>query len=121
LARHGALLVNSTADEILETVKEVDALASGEAERYTENIPGAAQLITQWRKSLSMPYYYGAARPSIYYLHKHASMIDQTAATVNEGDADDNIERLVAARNKVGREVPPAGPRTPTKPSAHAF
>ena len=82
LARHGALLVNSTADEILETVKEVDALASGEAARYSDTIPDAADLIARWRNSLSMPYYYGGARPSIYYLRKHASMVDETGPPV---------------------------------------
>jgi putative glycosyltransferase (TIGR04372 family) len=121
LGRHGAVLVNSTADEILEAVKEVDALAAGEAERYTGTIPGAADLLAQWRKSLSMQYYYGAARPSVYYLHKHASMINQTVSEIHDHEAADNVERIVAARTKLKREVSEADSRTPTKPSAHAF
>lgn len=79
LARHGAILIDNTADEILETVKEVEAMAAGEGQRYTAAIAGSAELMKRWRSSLSMPHFYGNARPSMYYLKKHAALLDAAA------------------------------------------
>ncbi|HSW71123.1 MAG TPA: TIGR04372 family glycosyltransferase, partial [Gammaproteobacteria bacterium] len=72
LQRHDAEIQNNTADEILETVKEVHHLAKGEAPSYNQNFPECRRLLTQWKASLAFPEYYGAAQPSLYYLQKHA-------------------------------------------------
>lgn len=73
LGRYGARIVNNSADEILETVKETLALANGTTDEYLKSFAGADDLIAQWRQSLSVPYFYGAAQPSVYPLTKHSS------------------------------------------------
>jgi putative glycosyltransferase (TIGR04372 family) len=75
LARHGATLVDNTADEILETVKEVMALATGKTDEYAAGVGTADDLHSRWKESLSIPHFYGGAQISLYYLKKrHASL-----------------------------------------------
>ncbi len=60
----------NSADEILEAVREVEAISrarSGDVEAQYD----AEALWSRWRQQLSVPYYYGASRPSLYYLRKH--------------------------------------------------
>jgi putative glycosyltransferase (TIGR04372 family) len=78
LARHGATSVNNTSDEIVETVKEVIALADGRPETYSATGQEHSELISRWRSCLSMPHYYGNALPSLYYLKKHPSFLLQS-------------------------------------------
>jgi putative glycosyltransferase (TIGR04372 family) len=77
LARHGATSINNTSDEILETVKEVMALADGRPDTYSAPVQEHGELISRWRSCLSMPHYYGNALPSVYYLKKHPSFLQQ--------------------------------------------
>jgi putative glycosyltransferase (TIGR04372 family) len=74
LARHGATLVENTSDEILETVKEVMALATDKTDDYA-SAEAAADLYSQWQENLSMPHYYGGAKISLYYLKKHQASL----------------------------------------------
>jgi hypothetical protein len=70
MKRYGATPIDNDPDEILEAVIEVDALA----ENKTRHPPTAAptlSLIAQWRAALGLPYFYGGALPSLYYLRKH--------------------------------------------------
>jgi putative glycosyltransferase (TIGR04372 family) len=78
LARHGATSINNASDEILETVKEVIALADGRPETYLTDVQEHSELISRWRSCLSIPYYYGNALPSLYYLKKYPSFLQQT-------------------------------------------
>jgi putative glycosyltransferase (TIGR04372 family) len=71
LGRSGGHPLNNSSDEILETVKEVHALATGRSSELEAQY-ATDQLLSQWRAQLSKPYYYGASRPSLYYLKKHA-------------------------------------------------
>ena len=66
MARHGLTARDNSPDEILETVREVDALASGSPARDD-------RLIKFWRHSLAVPHAYGAALPSLHFLRKHAA------------------------------------------------
>jgi len=59
----GLELSESSSDEILETVKEVELLAVGQ--------PVQSPLIDTWRASLTMPGFFGASLPSSYFLEKH--------------------------------------------------
>ncbi|CAL78852.1 hypothetical protein BRADO5158 [Bradyrhizobium sp. ORS 278] len=63
LAEAGLVLSENSADEILETVKEVQQIAKGEQP--------ASPLIGQWRRSLTLPGFYGASAPSSYFLEKY--------------------------------------------------
>jgi putative glycosyltransferase (TIGR04372 family) len=74
LARHGANAVNNSSDEILEVVKEVEAIAIERTEVSTP--PSKSELIARWRSCLSMPHYYGNALPSLYYLKKQPSFLE---------------------------------------------
>jgi putative glycosyltransferase (TIGR04372 family) len=71
LARHGATPVDNTSDEIVETVKEVMALATGKAHDYCASVDAGSYLNSRWQQSLSMPHFYGSAQISLYYLNKH--------------------------------------------------
>jgi putative glycosyltransferase (TIGR04372 family) len=75
LARHGATPTDSTSDEVLETVKEVLALATGKNEDPAASIELANELTSQWQESLSMPHFYGNAQISLYYLNKHRASL----------------------------------------------
>jgi putative glycosyltransferase (TIGR04372 family) len=75
LARHGATPVDNTPDEILETVKEVMALATDTADVYAASVEGASELRPRWQEKLSMPYFYGGAQISLYYLKKHETSL----------------------------------------------
>jgi putative glycosyltransferase (TIGR04372 family) len=63
LAAAGLRLSESSADEILETVKEVELLARGTAP--------PSPLIDKWRASLTMPGFFGASLPSSHFLEKY--------------------------------------------------
>jgi putative glycosyltransferase (TIGR04372 family) len=65
LARAGLTVSENTADEILETVKEVFALTAGSVARSNSG------LIEAWRAAVSIPGFYGSALPSTYFLEKY--------------------------------------------------
>jgi putative glycosyltransferase (TIGR04372 family) len=84
LARHGAKPIDNSSDEILETVKEVMALANGKTEDYVASVGAVADLYSRWQQSLSMPHFYGGAQISLYYLKKHeASLFSPTPEVSN--------------------------------------
>jgi len=70
LGRSGGHPVNNTADEILETVREVDALASGHSAEFESEYETEA-LLSRWKDQLALPHHYGTSRPSLYYLKKY--------------------------------------------------
>jgi putative glycosyltransferase (TIGR04372 family) len=84
LARHGATPIDNTSDEILETVKEVMALATGDTEDYVAGVGAADDLYSRWQESLSMPYFYGGAQISLYYLKKHQASLFPPMQEVSE-------------------------------------
>jgi putative glycosyltransferase (TIGR04372 family) len=84
LARHGATLVDNTADEILETVREVMALATGKPDDYAASVGAADDLYSRWQESLSMPHFYGGAQISLYYLKKHHASLFPPMPEVSE-------------------------------------
>lgn len=57
---------DNTPDEILETVRDVDALATGRRDTHA-----ASGIFNQWRRHLAVPHAYGAASPSLHFLDKH--------------------------------------------------
>ncbi|KQZ01906.1 hypothetical protein ASD45_14385 [Pseudolabrys sp. Root1462] len=73
LAANGAVLQDNTADEVLEIVKQVDALARGDERAYSEKLGGADELLSKWTASLAFSHFYGNATPSLYFLKKHAA------------------------------------------------
>jgi putative glycosyltransferase (TIGR04372 family) len=75
LGRANAFLQESTSDEILETVKEVEALANGTPEAYVSTIASAGELVALWRLNLAFPHFYGDALPGLYTVAKHASFL----------------------------------------------
>ncbi len=78
LRLHHASIVNNTEDEILEVVKEVDALSCQSSPFYLKNYPHANELIQRWGNSLSIPEFYGNGLPSLYYLAKYENIfLDQ--------------------------------------------
>jgi hypothetical protein len=76
--------VDNTPDEILETVKEVVALATGKSDDYSAGLEAASDLNSRWRESLSMPYFYGSAQISLYYLKKHQAWLLSPILRVSE-------------------------------------
>jgi putative glycosyltransferase (TIGR04372 family) len=84
LARHGATLIDNTSDEILETVKEVMALTTGTADDYAASVGATDDLYSRWQENLSMPYYYGGAQISLYYLKKHQASLFPPTPEVSE-------------------------------------
>ena len=75
LGRANAYLEESSSDEILETVREVEALANGTPEVYVSKIAGADELIARWRLNLAFPHFYGDALPGLYTVGKHESFL----------------------------------------------
>jgi putative glycosyltransferase (TIGR04372 family) len=65
MVKHGLTSIENSPDEILETVREVYALATGVS---AEPDP----IIGVWRASLAVPHAYGAAQPSVHFLRKYA-------------------------------------------------
>jgi putative glycosyltransferase (TIGR04372 family) len=66
MTRAGITARDNSPDEILETVREVDALAGG--------MPRPSdRLIEAWRCSLGASHAYGGALPSLHFLRKHVS------------------------------------------------
>ncbi len=70
LGRNGGRPEINSADEVLQAVKEVLALASGCAAEF-ESEYDAEALLSRWQDQLSLPHYYGTSRPSLYYLKKY--------------------------------------------------
>jgi putative glycosyltransferase (TIGR04372 family) len=70
LGRSGGHPETNSADEILQAVKEVEALARGDAAEFEADYDAAA-LLSRWKSQLPMPHYYGTSRPSLYYLKKY--------------------------------------------------
>lgn len=71
LTRHEATAFENTADEILETVKEVHCLANGQT--YLSPLDGSGPgLIGRWRRCLGIDSFYGNALPGLYFLEKNA-------------------------------------------------
>lgn len=68
MERYGLRAGENSPDEILETVKEVEALAEGREMNPTDD---DRALIDEWRKCLPVPYQYGCSQPSIHFLRKH--------------------------------------------------
>lgn len=73
MAYNGAVFVDNTPDEILEIVKEVESLANGDERKYASTIPDSDALMDRWVASLALPHFYGNAKPSLYFLQKHAN------------------------------------------------
>jgi putative glycosyltransferase (TIGR04372 family) len=84
LARHGAIPMDNTSDEILETVKEVMSLATGTPDDYIASVGAADDLKSRWQESLSIPHYYGSAQVSLYYLKKHQASLFASVPEVSE-------------------------------------
>lgn len=66
MASNGLTARDNSPDEILETVREVDALAGGMP-------PLDDPLIEVWRRSLRVNHAYGASLPSLHFLRKYAA------------------------------------------------
>jgi putative glycosyltransferase (TIGR04372 family) len=75
LAQHRATPIDNSSDEILETAKEVMAIATDKADDYAASVEAASDLNSQWQESLSMPHFYGSAQISLYYLKKHQASL----------------------------------------------
>lgn len=65
IARAGATVEENSSAEILETVKEVEALADGTSGAYQDRFPDYDRVISSWRESLDFPHFYGDASPAI--------------------------------------------------------
>ena len=70
LGRSGARPVNNSAEEIMQTVREVEAVASGRLAEFEARYDAEA-LALRWRRELALPYYYGTSRPSLDYLERY--------------------------------------------------
>src|SRR5579872_166217 len=70
LSRNGGRPENNSADEVLETVREVIALAEGRLTEFEQEYD-ANVLWSCWKERLSFPHYYGTSKPSLYYLKKY--------------------------------------------------
>jgi putative glycosyltransferase (TIGR04372 family) len=88
LARYGGTPADNTSDEILETVKEVMALATGKSDEYAAGVEAASDLNSRWQESLSMPYFYGSAQISLYYLKKHQASLLSPVPRLSEALQD---------------------------------
>jgi hypothetical protein len=66
MASNGLTACDNSPDEILETVREVDALANGIRSSHD-------RLIEVWRGSLGAPHAYGASLPGLHFLRNHAA------------------------------------------------
>ena len=71
LRRDGAFQLENTADEILEVVKEVEALVDVGAGGAPISPASSNRVVERWRKSLALPHFYGTSQPSSYFLEKH--------------------------------------------------
>ena len=77
MSRYAAAALDTSADDLLETVKEVHCLATGT--RYTPPIAVAPDLIERWQASLEIASFYGGALPGLYFLQKNAADLLGTA------------------------------------------
>jgi putative glycosyltransferase (TIGR04372 family) len=90
LLYHGAIASENSSDEILETVKEVAALSTGGS--YSTESGISTRLIDKWKANLSIPHFYGAALPSLYYLEKHEAGFLCHATQIYEPPVATDIE-----------------------------
>jgi putative glycosyltransferase (TIGR04372 family) len=70
LGRNGGYPANNSADEIFEAVREVILFADGNSAEF-EREYDTKVLWSRWRERLSFPHFYGASKPSLYYLQKY--------------------------------------------------
>jgi putative glycosyltransferase (TIGR04372 family) len=78
LAKAGLKVSENSSDEILETVKEVYALANNEP-------APESPLLARWRASLTIPYFYGSSVPSAYFLEKYGDkFLDEAPVLVSQ-------------------------------------
>jgi putative glycosyltransferase (TIGR04372 family) len=70
LGRAGGVPINNTSEEILETVKEVEALANGHLADFEVQYENDL-LLSTWRGQLSSPNFYGTSRPSLGFLARY--------------------------------------------------
>lgn len=103
LARHGATPIDNTSDEILETVKEVMALATGKADDYAAGVEAAGVLNSRWRESLSMQHFYGGAQISLYYLKKHQAWLLSPMPQPSEEVQNSTALRSLRSTDSAGR------------------
>ena len=71
MSRYAAVALETSADDLLETVKEVHCLATASA--YAPPIAVAPGLIERWHASLEIASFYGGARPGLYFLQRNAA------------------------------------------------
>jgi putative glycosyltransferase (TIGR04372 family) len=71
LTRYNARIEDNTVEEILEAVTEIEHFANGKLEHEADKDD---QWVVKWRSILSLPYYYGAARPARYCVHQQGSI-----------------------------------------------
>ena len=71
---------DSSPDEILETVREVDVLAAGR-----HNTHATSGIFDRWRHHLAVPHAYGAALPSLHFLDKHRAAFLPDSAQKSAG------------------------------------
>jgi hypothetical protein len=67
LRRHQAIVIENTPEEVLEVVKEVEALADDLHQGQNMACREPA-LIEKWRRCLEFEHFYGNARPGLHYL-----------------------------------------------------
>jgi putative glycosyltransferase (TIGR04372 family) len=92
LGRSGGHPENNSADEILEAVKEVEALSNGRSADF-ETDYDAAGLLSRWKRQLTLPHFYGTSRPSLWYLKKYEKEFLNCTAGEVEGSADFHPEQ----------------------------
>ncbi|UFZ04426.1 TIGR04372 family glycosyltransferase [Bradyrhizobium ontarionense] len=82
LGRSGAHPENNSADDILRTAEEVLAVADGRTAEF-DGGHDADRLLSRWRRTLGLPYYYATSRPSLGFLARHEKDLLRDTA---EGD-----------------------------------
>lgn len=77
LLKNGGTPIENSPEEILEVVKEVEAIAEGKSDSYLSAFPNYGRLIERWIYSLSVPYYYGNARPSAFWVTRNQDFLER--------------------------------------------
>lgn len=107
LRRHGARAIDNGPDEILEVVKQVDALATGNESDYLASFSDAGSLLTHWHSTLGLPYFYGGAQPGIHFLTKNReTLLPRWSKIENQ---DPTAYRQAGAQPSDRRFAAPAG------------
>jgi putative glycosyltransferase (TIGR04372 family) len=89
LAHWNATAIDNQGDEILETIKQVEMLAAGKEDGYIRAFQEGADLIQYWRRSLSLPHFYGNAQAGVYFLQKHrAAFLGSNPLHSDKSDAE---------------------------------